>query len=54
MGYIAQNWISLGSILPSSCLKNEEIYLFATLDLEPSNQNIEASEPIHVHFLKWR
>jgi ADP-ribose pyrophosphatase len=52
-GYIAHNWISLGSFLPSPGSTNERIHLFAALDLEPSRQHLEESEQIHVHLLKW-
>jgi ADP-ribose pyrophosphatase len=52
-GYTSQNWISLGSFLPSPGSTNERIHLFAALDLEPGRQQLEASEQIHVHLLKW-
>jgi ADP-ribose pyrophosphatase len=52
-GYTAQNWMSLGSFLPSPGSTNERIHLFAALDLEPRRQNLEASEQIHVYLLKW-
>jgi ADP-ribose pyrophosphatase len=52
-GYTAQNWISLGSFLPSPGSTNERIHLFAALDLVPSRQNLEATEQILVYHLKW-
>jgi ADP-ribose pyrophosphatase len=52
-GYTSQNWISLGSFLPSPGSTNERIHLFAALDIEPGRQHLEPSEQIHVHLLKW-
>jgi len=52
-GYTAQNWISLGSFLPSPGSTNERIHLFAALDLTPGEQNLEQGEHIHVHLLPW-
>jgi ADP-ribose pyrophosphatase len=50
-GYIANNWLELGSFHPSPGSTNEEIFLFAAAGLSPTKQNLETSEQIELHEL---
>jgi ADP-ribose pyrophosphatase len=50
-GYLAGQWLDLGSFYPSPGSTTEEIYLFAATNLTSTTQKLEASEQIEVHML---
>ncbi|NMD68761.1 NUDIX hydrolase [Bacillus sp. DNRA2] len=50
-GYIAEDWLELGSFYPSPGSTSEEIHLFAAAGLTKTQQNLESSEQIEVHEL---
>ncbi|MGG5255395.1 NUDIX hydrolase [Neobacillus sp. SM06] len=50
-GYVAEHWLELGSFFPSPGSTTEEIYLFAAAGLKASQQKLESSEQIELHFI---
>ncbi|WP_160725899.1 NUDIX domain-containing protein [Bacillus sp. USDA818B3_A] len=51
-GYVAEHWLELGSFYPSPGSTTEEIFLFAAAGLTPTEQKLEASEQIELHYLQ--
>ncbi|PLS03334.1 NUDIX hydrolase [Neobacillus cucumis] len=50
-GYVAEHWLELGSFYPSPGSTTEEIFLFAAAGLTPTEQKLENSEQIELHYL---
>lgn len=50
-GYLAEHWLDLGSFYPSPGSTTEEIFLFAAAGLQASEQRLESSEQIELHFI---
>ncbi|WP_174729203.1 NUDIX domain-containing protein [Mesobacillus harenae] len=48
-GYIAEQWLELGSFYPSPGSTTEEIFLFAAAGLTKTEQKLESSEQIELH-----
>lgn len=48
-GYLAEQWLDLGSFYPSPGSTSEEIFLFAAADLRATEQKLENSEQIELH-----
>jgi ADP-ribose pyrophosphatase len=51
-GYVAEHWLELGSFYPSPGSTTEEIFLFAAAGLTATEQRLEASEQIELHYLQ--
>jgi ADP-ribose pyrophosphatase len=50
-GYVAEHWLDLGSFYPSPGSTTEEIFLFAAAGLTPTEQKLENSEQIELHYV---
>ena len=50
-GHVAEHWLELGSFYPSPGSTTEEIFLFAATGLTPTEQNLENSETLELHYL---
>jgi ADP-ribose pyrophosphatase len=48
-GYIADDWLELGSFFPSPGSTSEEIFLFAAAGLRATEQKLESSEQLELH-----
>ncbi|MBM7656372.1 NUDIX domain-containing protein [Neobacillus cucumis] len=51
-GYVAEHWLELGSFYPSPGSTTEEIFLFAAAGLTATEQRLENSEQIELHYLQ--
>lgn len=51
-GFVAEHWLELGSFYPSPGSTTEEIFLFAAASLTPTEQKLENSEQIELHYIK--
>ncbi|MED4224813.1 NUDIX hydrolase [Neobacillus cucumis] len=51
-GYVAEHWLELGSFYPSPGSTTEEIFLFAAAGLTATEQRLETSEQIELHYLQ--
>ncbi|PGV53401.1 NUDIX hydrolase [Bacillus sp. AFS037270] len=50
-GHVAEHWLELGSFYPSPGSTTEEIFLFAAAGLTPTEQKLENSETLELHYL---
>lgn len=50
-GYVAEDWLELGSFYPSPGSTSEAIFLYAAAGLTATTQNLDSSEQIEVHEL---
>ncbi|MEH7097833.1 NUDIX hydrolase [Neobacillus vireti] len=50
-GYVAEHWLELGSFYPSPGSTTEEIFLFAAAGLTSTQQALENSETLELHYL---
>lgn len=49
---MAEHWLELGSFYPSPGSTTEEIFLFAAAGLTATEQRLENSEQIELHYLQ--
>lgn len=52
-GFTAQNWQSMGELLPVPGYADERIHLFQATGLAPSRQSLDSDEQITVHTLDF-